>query len=295
MANAQDLLDFAAGEVGYDRYSDPEKGTKYGRWYESEVDRCADNYDFGGNGVAFCAMFASYCLAKVGVECAGFPGAYCPSIHHKQHLKVSELRAGDVVLFDWEDDGTDDHVGFVVSNDASARVVRTIEGNTNGGKVARRTRAWSTVCGGIRPKYGDAAAPDAKPAPTKPAATTKEEKVYKFATIRKGSKGNAVPGGLQCPLRRQPRHRRGRREEHGRGHLRRPEAHRNRDRPHLRPQHVGEDVPRVDNAPAIAKLLMAGAILIYSSFLFLIVFSSDAWYSSSDVTSPPCSLSIGSK
>lgn len=192
MANAQDLLDFAAGEVGYDRYSDPEKGTKYGRWYESEVDRCADNYDFGGNGVAFCAMFASYCLAKVGVECAGFPGAYCPSIHHKQHLKVSELRAGDVVLFDWEDDGTDDHVGFVVSNDASARVVRTIEGNTNGGKVARRTRAWSTVCGGIRPKYGDAAAPAAKPAPAKPAATTKEDKVYKFATIRKGSKGNAV-------------------------------------------------------------------------------------------------------
>lgn len=192
MANAQDLLDFAAGEVGYDRYSDPEKGTKYGRWYESEVDRCADNYDFGGNGVAFCAMFASYCLAKVGVECAGFPGAYCPSIHHKQHLKVSELRAGDVVLFDWEDDGTDDHVGFVVSNDASARVVHTIEGNTNGGKVARRTRAWSTVCGGIRPKYVDAAAQPAKPAPTKPAATTKEEKVYKFATIRKGSKGNAV-------------------------------------------------------------------------------------------------------
>lgn len=186
MANAQDLLDFAAGEVGYDRYSDPEKGTKYGRWYESEVDRCADNYDFGGNGVAFCAMFASYCLAKVGVECAGFPGAYCPSIHHKQHLGVSELRAGDVVLFDWEDDGTDDHVGFVVSNDASARVVHTIEGNTSGGKVARRTRAWSTVCGGIRPKY------DGAPAGSNQAKPAKGEKVYKFPTVKKGMKGSHV-------------------------------------------------------------------------------------------------------
>lgn len=188
MATAKDLLDFAAGEVGYDRYSDPEKGTKYGRWYEAEVDRCADNYDFGANGVAFCAMFASYCLAKVGVECAGFPGAYCPSIHHKQHLTVSDLKAGDVVLFDWDDDGTDDHVGFVVSNDPSARVVHTIEGNTNGGKVARRTRAWSTICGGIRPKYDGASST----ATAKPATTTKEEKVYKFPTIRKGSKGNAV-------------------------------------------------------------------------------------------------------
>lgn len=159
MATASDLLKIARAEVGYDRYSDPERGTKYGRWYESEVDG-AGGYDYGANGVAYCAMFVSWVLARAGVKCAGFPGAYCPSIHHKQTLAAAQLKAGDVVLFDWGDDGIDDHVGFVVSNDTKAKTVKTIEGNTSGGKVAERTRAYSTICGGIRPSYtGSAATP----------------------------------------------------------------------------------------------------------------------------------------
>ena len=168
MATASDLLKIARAEVGYDRYSDPERGTKYGRWYESEVDG-AGGYDYGANGVAYCAMFVSWALAKAGVKCAGFPGAYCPSIHHKQTLAAAQLKAGDVVLFDWEDDGTDDHVGLVVSNDTKAKTVKTIEGNTSGGKVAERTRAYSTICGGIRPSYASAAATS----PTAAKAVTK--------------------------------------------------------------------------------------------------------------------------
>ncbi|WP_217968640.1 CHAP domain-containing protein [Adlercreutzia caecimuris] len=168
MATASDLLKIARAEVGYDRYSDPERGTKYGRWYEKEVDG-PDGYDYGANGVAYCAMFVSWALAKAGVKCAGFPGAYCPSIHHKQTLAAAQLKAGDVVLFDWEDDGTDDHVGLVVSNDVKANTVKTIEGNTSGGKVAERTRAYSTICGGIRPSYTSSAATS----PTAAKAVTK--------------------------------------------------------------------------------------------------------------------------
>lgn len=157
MATANDLLKIARAEVGYDRYSDPECGTKYGRWYESEVDG-PGGYDYGANGVAYCAMFVSWVLNQAKVKCAGFPGAYCPSIHHKQTLSAAQLKAGDVVLFDWQADGTDDHVGLVVSNDTKAKTVKTIEGNTSGGKVAERTRAYSTICGGIRPSYTGAAA-----------------------------------------------------------------------------------------------------------------------------------------
>ncbi len=120
MATASDVLRIARAEVGYDRYS--------------------------------------WVLDQAKVECAGIPGAYCPSIHHKQTLTAAQLKAGDVVLFDWEDDGTDDHVGLVVSNDTKAKTVKTIEGNTSGGKVAERTRAYSTICGGIRPSYTDSAA-----------------------------------------------------------------------------------------------------------------------------------------
>lgn len=55
-------------------------------------------------------------------------------------------------------DGTDDHIGIVKSNDKAAKQVKTIEGNTSGGKVAERTRAYSTICGGIRPKYSGSTA-----------------------------------------------------------------------------------------------------------------------------------------
>lgn len=80
-------------------------------------------------------------------------GAYCPSIHHSQTLAASQLQPGDLVLFDWDNDNTDDHIGIVASNDAAAKDVKTIEGNTSGGRVAERTRAYSTICGGIRPAY----------------------------------------------------------------------------------------------------------------------------------------------
>lgn len=153
MTTAKKVLEIAQGEVGYDRYSDPERGTKYGRWYEAEVDKCKTNYDYGANGVAYCAMFASWVFDQAKVECPGLPSAYCPSIHHSQTLKAADLKAGDLVLFDWNDDGTDDHIGIVKSNDKAAKQVKTYEGNTSGGKVLERTRAYSTICGGIRPKY----------------------------------------------------------------------------------------------------------------------------------------------
>lgn len=152
MATASDVLRIARGEVGYCRYDDPERGTKYGRWYEAEVDG-PGGYDYGANGVAYCAMFASWVLAQAGVSCAGMPGAYCPSIHHSQTLAAAQLQPADLVLFDWDNDSTDDHIGIVVSNDTAAKTIRTIEGNTSGGRVAERTRAYSTICGGIRPAY----------------------------------------------------------------------------------------------------------------------------------------------
>lgn len=160
MTTAKKVLEIAQGEVGYDRYSDPERGTKYGRWYEAEVDKCKTNYDYGANGVAYCAMFVSWVFDQAKVECPGLPGAYCPSIHHFQMLTAEELKPGDIVLFDWEDDGTDDHIGIVKSNDKTAKQVKTYEGNTSGGKVLERTRAYSTICGGIRPKYSGASASD---------------------------------------------------------------------------------------------------------------------------------------
>ncbi len=162
MATAQDLLAVAIGELGYSRWDDPEPGTKYGRWYEENVDRCPTNYNYGASGVPYCAMYSSWCLCTAGVTCTGMPSAYCPSIHNHETLKARDLLPGDLVLFDWEPDGTDDHVGFVEWNDG--KQIGTIEGNTNNGRVARRTRPYSSICGGIRPNYD--ATPSSKPVET---------------------------------------------------------------------------------------------------------------------------------
>lgn len=153
MANsAADVIRIAAAEVGYSRWSDPEQGTKYGRWY---AEKTGSGY-YGTNGVPYCAMFVSWVMAQAGARCEGIPGAYCPWILNAGRkagklVSAANAKPGDVVLFDWEGDGTSDHVGFVERN--SGGVLYTIEGNTNNGAVARRTRSYGTVCGVIRPDY----------------------------------------------------------------------------------------------------------------------------------------------
>ena len=156
MANSADsVISVAAAEVGYSRWSDPEQGTKYGRWYAEQT---GSSY-YGTSGVPYCAMFVSWVMAQGGAKCEGIPGAYCPWIltagrKAGKLVSTASARKGDVVLFDWEGDGTSDHVGFVESN--AGGVLHTIEGNTNNGAVARRTRAYSTVIGVIRPDYDGA-------------------------------------------------------------------------------------------------------------------------------------------
>lgn len=156
--NANDVLKVARGEIGYCRYDDPQKGTKYGRWMAT----FKGSY-YGENSVPFCAMFVSWVFDQAGATCAGLPEAYCPYIKNaaKSAGKVINSRdahPGDVVLFQW-DSGAVDHVGIVEKNCGS--YIQTIEGNTtiNGrsGSVGRRTRAWSVVAAVIRPNWGTTA------------------------------------------------------------------------------------------------------------------------------------------
>lgn len=161
MGTPDDVIRIAAGEVGYSRWDDPETGTKYGRWY---ADLTGESY-YAENGVAYCAMFASWVLAHAGVECEGFPGAYCPSMLEAAWqagacVPKQQARKGDIVYFDWQLDEETDHVGIVVENHGT--FLETIEGNTssgnagsqsNGGVVARRQRSLSNVCGIVRPNY----------------------------------------------------------------------------------------------------------------------------------------------
>lgn len=154
MAQANDLLDVERGELGYSRWDDSEAGTKYGRWYAAMT---GDSY-YGESGVPYCAMFQSWCLAQAGVTAAGMPGAYCPSILSAARsagalVYNEDAQPGDLLLFDWGGDGTPDHIGCCEVNHPSGSYMETIEGNTNNGCVARRTRSYSNIIGVIRPTY----------------------------------------------------------------------------------------------------------------------------------------------
>lgn len=189
MATAKDVIDIAESQVGYSRWNDPETGTKYGRWYAS----MSGNDYYGQSGVPFCAMFVSWCMNQAGASAAGIPGAYCPwivSAARKEGRAVSksEGQYGDIILFDWGGDGVADHVGFVISNNGSS--FRTVEGNTNNGQVAYRTRAYSTVICVSRPYY-DGESSSCTPAPS--VDTSNGARL-----LRKGSHGDDVRRAQQA-------------------------------------------------------------------------------------------------
>lgn len=171
--DAASVLSIACNEIGYSRWTDPEAGTKYGRWYAGKT---GEPY-YGESGVPYCAMFVSWVFDRAGATCAGIPAAYCPYVERDakragRTVPKASAQPGDVVLFDWGGDGVADHVGVVERNNGS--YLTTIEGNTsngsgsqsNGGVVARRARSFSSVRCVVRPSYGGGQAP----APATPGA-----------------------------------------------------------------------------------------------------------------------------
>lgn len=154
MATPSDLLAYAAKDLGYSRWDDPKNGTKFGRWYADLV----GNKAYAANGVAFCAMAASYWYAGISQSCPGLPEAYVPYIYNKAKKVVGVVlsnkknaKPGDLVLFDWNNDGSLNHTGIVELNKGS--YLQTIEGNSPAGKVARHTRSWGTIKYIIRPVW----------------------------------------------------------------------------------------------------------------------------------------------
>lgn len=154
MATPSDLLAYAAKDIGYSRWDDPKNGTKFGRWYADLV----GNQAYAANGVAFCAMAASYWYAGISQSCPGLPEAYVPYIYNKAKKVVGVVlsnkknaKPGDLVLFDWNNDGSLNHTGIVELNKGS--YLQTIEGNSPAGKVARHTRSWGTIKYIIRPVW----------------------------------------------------------------------------------------------------------------------------------------------
>ena len=94
--------------------------------------------------VEWCACFVSWCAEQCGyLESGVIPKfSLCSDgvdwFHARGQFQDASYvpAAGDIIFFDWENDGTIDHVGIVES--VTNGVVNTIEGNS-GDKVARKS------------------------------------------------------------------------------------------------------------------------------------------------------------
>lgn len=114
-----DMVEVAASQVGN------VGGQPYWSWY-----------GFGGR-VEWCACFVSWCANECGyIEDGSVPKfAYCPwgvqwfKDAGRWQDRGYAPQPGDIVFFDWGNDGTSDHVGIVESCDGST--VFTIEGNSD--------------------------------------------------------------------------------------------------------------------------------------------------------------------
>ena len=160
MATAEKLLELAQGELGVTEHPRGSNKVKY-------------NTEYGGGPKAWCCVFVWWLFREAGASKLFFNGAktaYAPALltyHRKQGQFVSgDYQPGDVVFFDFNGNGTPDHVGVCEEWDGTN--ITTIDGNTgegneaNGGAVMRRTRHKKYICGAYRPAYEEEETVDQK-------------------------------------------------------------------------------------------------------------------------------------
>lgn len=153
MSSASKVLSVAKKEIGVKESPSGSNKQKYGK-------------EYGANGEPWCAIFVWWVFKHAGCPelfYGGKKSAYCPTIADyyiakKQTVNKSSGKAGDIVLFDFNDNGTSDHIGIIEKSNSNGSYT-TIEGNTgsgnntNGGQVMRRTRYQKDISWIVRPKY----------------------------------------------------------------------------------------------------------------------------------------------
>lgn len=162
MSKIDDVLSHAAYRIGYYAPDDPEPGSEAGRWLANKMGQpwlAGPSED-----IWWCMAFVSMCFDMAGEIDAIGGFSYNTDVTKNRMKKVSieDAQRGDVVLFDWDQDGLTDHVGIVEANLGDGWL-QTIEGNTSpsnagsqsaGNGVYRRQRSWGIDCV-LRPAWSD--------------------------------------------------------------------------------------------------------------------------------------------
>lgn len=175
-----ELLNIAKAEIGTKESPAYSNMQKYGAAY-------------GMNGVPWCVLFLSWLFDRVNALpalCGGKVAYKCSQVEDyaislKRWIIDGDYKVGDVVIFDFDNDKINDHIG-IISEVVAKGTYKCIEGNTspdnkgsqsNGGMVCERTRYNSQIKGVYRPLY-----------------ESENRNPYKVPTteVRKGHTGNSV-------------------------------------------------------------------------------------------------------
>lgn len=163
MSKIDDVMSHATYRLGYYAPDDPEPGSEAGRWLAKSMNQpwlAGPSED-----VWWCMAFVSMCFDMAGeIEAIG-GYSYNTDVTRSRmdEVDINDAQRGDVVLFDWDNDGRTDHVGIVEAN-LGGGWLQTIEGNTSpsnagsqsaGNGVYRRQRYYGIACV-LRPKWSDA-------------------------------------------------------------------------------------------------------------------------------------------
>lgn len=102
------------------------------------------------------AMINAMSIIPVKTASCSVMGDY--AIKNKTNVTWGKKKVGDIVLYDFNGNGTSDHTGILeaINKDGTITVIEgntSEKSNTNGGSVARRTRYKSQVNYFVRPKY----------------------------------------------------------------------------------------------------------------------------------------------
>ena len=128
--------------------------------YLGQGGRTFRNYCGLPSGAAWCAAFVTYIFAKGGDASLFYGGkkvVYVPSAENWLFANCANIpiylaMPMDVVTFDWNLNGTPDHIGFIRGRKSDTEVL-TIEGNTSGGIVANRVRPAKYISGCFRTQF----------------------------------------------------------------------------------------------------------------------------------------------
>ena len=145
------LIEVARGELGVKESPPKSNRVKYNTWYYGRP--------VSGSAYPWCMAFVQWCCDRAGITPpvkTASCGALLNAARKAGEAVYGNYRPGDVVIYDFERDGTTDHCGIVES--VSGSTVTAIEGNTStgsdsdGGEVMRRKRNLYQICGAWRPE-----------------------------------------------------------------------------------------------------------------------------------------------